>query len=271
MMNALVLTAILGAAALGYGVRTPASWARRLARRACRFRLVVRAPVVVSFAALSCLVLLVDSAPMRRRLQPHIMIVPWRYCTHFWSRDWIRFVAYTVSHKDLTHLTGNFSSILLIGPLLEQTYGSWRLLRIMVVTVVIAGVLSSVLFNTALIGASVVVFLFLILGSSVACHMGVPQGGSPGGRSRQEVPISFACVLVLTFGREIVLALKSDGSVSHFSHAVGGIIGGVLGLGLLNRFLPSWLARFLGVDGVGQGSMAMWGSDGVLPRPHLRL
>ena len=264
---------ILSAAALGYGVRTPSSWARRLARRVCRFRLVVRAPVVVSLAAISCLVLLIDSVlPSRRRLQPHIMVVPWKYCHHFWTRDWIRFITYNFAHKDLSHLTGNFSSILLIGPLLEQTYGSWRLLRIVLVTAVVSGALSSVLFNTALIGASTIVFLFLILGSSVCCHMGVPVAHGSPGKGRQEVPVSFACILVLTFGREIALALKSDGSVSHFSHAVGGLIGGVLGLGLLNRFLPPWAARFLGVsDGRDTLVARMWGSDGPLPRPHLRL
>jgi len=264
---------VIGAAALGHGVRTPSSWARRLARRACRFRLVVRAPVVVSLAAISCLVLFIDSVvPKQRRLQPHIMVVPWKYVYRFWTRDWFRVVTYTFSHKDMAHLTGNFSSILLIGPLLEQTYGSWRLLRIMLVTTALAGVLSSVLFSTALIGASTIVFLFLILGSSVACHMGVPSAHGSPGKGRQEVPVSFACILVLTFGREIAKALQSDGTVSHFSHAVGGLIGGVLGLGLLNRFLPPWAARFLGVtDGKDTAVTRMWGGDGPLPRPRLRI
>jgi len=58
----------------------------------------------------------------------------------------------------------NFLLILLLGPMLEEKYGSKRIAFMIAVTAVVTGVINILLFpRTALLGASGVVFILLIL------------------------------------------------------------------------------------------------------------
>ena len=61
---------------------------------------------------------------------------------------------------------GNASYILLLGPMLEEKYGSVKILGIMAVTAFVTSLVNSLLFpNVALTGASGIVFAFILLTS----------------------------------------------------------------------------------------------------------
>jgi membrane associated rhomboid family serine protease len=60
---------------------------------------------------------------------------------------------------------GNFSFILLIGPIVEEKYQSGPMLLMILITALITGVLNIVFFSTGLMGASGIVFMLILLSS----------------------------------------------------------------------------------------------------------
>jgi membrane associated rhomboid family serine protease len=112
----------------------------------------------------------------------------------------------------------NFTFILLIGPILEEKYGSSRLLLMILFTGLVTGLLQVAVFTDGLMGASGIVFMMIILGSFVNVRSG-------------DIPLTFILVAVLFLGREVVQALGED-QISQFAHIIGGICGGIFGFAL---------------------------------------
>ncbi len=129
--------------------------------------------------------------------------------------DYIRLVSHIIGHVNWAHLLSNFSMILLIGPLLEEKYGSRKLLEMILITAFITGVLNSLLFSTGLLGASGVVFMLILLGSFSNIKAG-------------HIPLTFIIVALLFLGSEIIKGFSSD-NISQFAHLIGGGVGAVYG------------------------------------------
>lgn len=123
--------------------------------------------------------------------------------------------SHVLGHRDWGHLAGNFSLILLLGPILEEKYGSGNLIKMMLITALVTGLLNAALFNTGLIGASGLVFMMILLASFTNHKEG-------------EIPLTFILVLVLFLAKEVVQAFSKD-DISQFAHILGGIIGSLFG------------------------------------------
>tara|TARA_Y100000589_G_scaffold60615_1_gene51506 strand:- start:413 stop:916 length:504 start_codon:yes stop_codon:yes gene_type:complete len=129
--------------------------------------------------------------------------------------SYVRIWSHIIGHGSWQHLIGNFSMILLLGPLLEEKYGSGPLLIMMLITAVITGILNTAFFTSGLLGASGIVFMFILLSS----FSGIREG---------EIPLTFVMIAVLYFGQELVLSLRDD-NVSQFGHILGGLTGSLFG------------------------------------------
>lgn len=129
--------------------------------------------------------------------------------------SFLRLFSYTLGHADWTHLLGNLSFILLLGPILEEKYQTPTVLVMVLVTALITGIVNTLFFSTALIGASGIVFLMILLVSFTNIRAG-------------EIPLTFVAVLALFLGKEVFEAFKND-SVSQFAHIAGGIAGSIFG------------------------------------------
>jgi membrane associated rhomboid family serine protease len=99
--------------------------------------------------------------------------------------------------------------------MLESAYGSPALLFMIAVTALVTGVLNILFFSTALLGASGVVFMMILLASFTNFNKG-------------EIPLTFILVLVLYLGRELFNSLNSN-NISEFAHIVGGFCGSLFG------------------------------------------
>ena len=121
-----------------------------------------------------------------------------------------------LAHANWNHLLGNFSLILLIGPILEEKYGSRDMLLMIVVTAILTGLLNAALFDTGIIGASGVVFMLILLSSFSNVQTG-------------KIPITFILVVLLYLGQEIYSGLIVNDNISQFGHILGGICGGAFG------------------------------------------
>ena len=132
-------------------------------------------------------------------------------------KDWLTLLTHAAGHTSWAHLFANFSFILLIGPMLEESYGSLALLVMIAITALVTGVLNVLLFPDSLMGASGVVFMMILLASFTNFSKG-------------EIPLTFILVVILYLGDQL---LKSMGSgpqnVSYFAHIAGGFCGSLFG------------------------------------------
>jgi membrane associated rhomboid family serine protease len=142
---------------------------------------------------------------------------------------YFRLFSHIFGHANWDHLFGNFTIILLIGPLLEEKYGSQTMLVMIGVTALITSLLNNFFFSTGLMGASGIVFMMILLSSFANLKQG-------------HIPLTFVIIVVLFLGKEVYNSLKMD-NVSQFAHILGGICGSVFG------FAQKDLAALRGTSG----------------------
>jgi membrane associated rhomboid family serine protease len=130
-------------------------------------------------------------------------------------RNWITMFTHTFGHANWNHLVSNFSIILLIGPKLEESYGSFALFIMIFITAVVTGILNVAIFPTALMGASGVAFMMILLASFTNF-------------SRGEIPLTFILVLILYLGDQVIRSFSAN-NISHFAHIAGGFCGSLFG------------------------------------------
>lgn len=185
-----------------------------------RFRVQYNAPVVLTFALLSlgalglgivtgggsnALLFCVYRAPLTDPL------------------TYVRMFGHVLGHSGYAHYIGNMMLLLVVGPPLEEKYGSKKLLLCILITALASGLVQFICFpNTALLGASGIVFMMIVL-SSLA---GMKDGA---------IPLTLILVVILYLGGEVVAAITVRDSVSQLTHIVGGLCGAALGFGMSRR------------------------------------
>lgn len=130
----------------------------------------------------------------------------------------VRLITHIFGHLSWEHFLGNMSYVLLLGPMVEEKYGSEKLLVMILATALIAGILNNVLFtDIALCGASGIVFMLIVLSSVTSVEKG-------------KLPLTLVLVMIIYLGAEIYNAIMVTDSISQFTHIVGGICGSIFGL-----------------------------------------
>lgn len=132
---------------------------------------------------------------------------------------YVRLFGHVLGHANWEHFVNNFLIILLVGPMLEMKYGSKNMIQMIVITAIVTGVLNIIFFDTALLGASGVVFMLIILSSFVNIKKG-------------SIPLTLLIVGALFIGREITSGIVVSDNISQFTHIAGGMCGGIFGFAL---------------------------------------
>lgn len=130
---------------------------------------------------------------------------------------YVRLLCHVMGHTSFAHYVSNMALILALGPIVEERYGSLRLLLMFAVTAVVSGLFHIFLGSGALMGASGIVYMLIFLAST---------SGSRGG----EIPLTLVAVAALYLTQEILGGLFSADNISHLSHIIGGVCGAVMGL-----------------------------------------
>ena len=79
---------------------------------------------------------------------------------------YLRFFTHVLGHADYSHYMGNMLLLLLVGPPLEEKYGWKKMAWFMAVTALVTGLVQFIFFpHTALLGASGIVFMMIVLSS----------------------------------------------------------------------------------------------------------
>jgi membrane associated rhomboid family serine protease len=172
-------------------------------------------PVTLTYAFLSAVVLLLSQFLFHSLTEDWFMAPGKGGFDPSRIRNWITLFTHVAGHAGWSHLLSNFAFILLIGPMLESSYGSLSLLFMIAVTALVTGALNVLLFRTALLGASGVVFMMILLASFTNFNTG-------------EIPLTFILVLALYLGQEIFNSFHAN-NVSEFAHIAGGFCGSLFG------------------------------------------
>jgi len=129
---------------------------------------------------------------------------------------YVRLITHVFGHANWNHFMNNFLYILLIGPMIEEKYGSINLIIMIVVTAVITGVLNSLFTNKKILGASGIVFMFIILSSFVNIESG-------------KVPITLILICIFYVINEVISGIVKKDDISHMGHLIGAICGFIFG------------------------------------------
>lgn len=129
---------------------------------------------------------------------------------------YVRFVTHIFGHDSLSHLINNFLYILLIGPMIEEKYGSMNLLIMILVTALVIGILNSLFTNKRILGASGIVFMLIVLSSFVNIEAG-------------KIPITLVLICLFYIINEIRDGLFKKDNVSHLGHLLGALCGVIFG------------------------------------------
>lgn len=136
---------------------------------------------------------------------------------------YVRLFTHVLGHGGWDHFIGNMMYILLLGPLLEEKYGSKRIVQVIAVTALVTGVINYVFFpDVALCGASGICFAFILLSSFTSFREG-------------ELPLTVILVTVIFLGQQVYEGIMVKDNISNMAHIFGGIIGGMTGFKLNKR------------------------------------
>lgn len=171
------------------------------------------APVTLTFALISSAVLILDQTVFPRIIESLFVVGPAMNPAS--PIDYLRLFSHIAGHSSWAHLMGNFAFILLLGPILEEKYGSTNLFMMIVFTALITGLINVIFLSSGLLGASGIVFMMILLVSFTNIRQG-------------EIPLTFILIVILFLTQEIVDSLRND-SVAQFAHIAGGIIGSTFG------------------------------------------
>ena len=185
-----------------------------------RLRITFNAPLVLGFAIACTLVTLLGEITGQSSNAKVFSTYasPWGE-----PMTYLRLFTHVLGHAGFTHLLNNMAYILLLGPLLEEKYGWKNLLLVILFTAVVTGLIHNLLFpQTALLGASGVVFAFILLTSFTEFREG-------------EIPLTFILVALIYLGQQIWDGITVRDNISNLSHIIGGLVGSGAGYLLNSR------------------------------------
>ena len=179
-----------------------------------KFRITINAPVVLGFLLVCFLATLLGIVSDGKITS--LLFVTYRSSLKN-PLTYLRMLTHVFGHANWAHFIGNASYLLLLGPMLEEKYGSKKIAEVIAITAIVTALVNFLLFSgVGLCGASGVVFAFILLTSFT-------------GFKQNEIPLSFLLVAVVFLGQQIYEGLTVQDNISNMAHIVGGIVGAIVG------------------------------------------
>ena len=177
-------------------------------------RITFNAPAVLTFTALCVVARLLgiltkgDSDKLVFSVYRASLLDPLTY---------VRCVAHVLGHVSWSHLLGNVMYILILGPMIEEKYGTKNTALVMLVTAAVTGIINMAFFpGIILMGASGVVFAMILMASITT-------------REDRTIPVTFILVALLYLGQQVWQGVFRKDNISQMAHIVGGVVGSVMG------------------------------------------
>lgn len=178
------------------------------------------APVILTYFFICFLILMIDK--LCRGKFSKTFFTTYKNDSLLNPLTYFKLISHSLGHADWDHLYSNFIKILLIGPLIEEKYGSINLLIAMILTSLIIGIVNKILGKGGILGASGVAYMLILLSSFVNMENG-------------KIPITLTLIILFFVVDEVIkLFRRKKDRVSHLGHITGAICGIILGMLALN-------------------------------------
>ncbi|MCP4441513.1 MAG: rhomboid family intramembrane serine protease [Aureispira sp.] len=171
------------------------------------------APVVLTFSLVCIIVFYLDKWVFTSLIDNNFVLFGRWSPTN--PMDYFRLLSNTMGHASQEHIIGNLSIFLLIAPMMEEKYGSRQIAMMILVTAVASGLLHVFFFDHGVLGASGLVFMFIVLSSFADVKKG-------------SIPMTFILVAIFYLGSEVIHSFEND-QISQFGHITGGVLGAIFG------------------------------------------
>ncbi len=178
-------------------------------------RIKYNAPTTLTYAFFCTLVVGLDSFFLNTLTRAFFTVPAYDAFDLTVPLNYLRLFTHIAGHADWNHLISNLAYLLLLGPMLEETYGSFTMFLMIIVTGFVTGVLNVCFFPQPLLGASGVVFMMILLASFT-------------NHGKDDVPLTFILIVFLYLGRELLNVIRED-DISQFAHLAGGLCGSLFG------------------------------------------
>lgn len=126
---------------------------------------------------------------------------------------YVRLFTHSIGHQDLNHLIHNFLFILLVGPMIEEKYGSINLIVMFLITSLVIGLFNTIISNYIITGASGNVYMLIVLSS----FSNITEG---------KIPLTLILILIFYVISEIRdSVIGANKGVYHGGHLLGALCG----------------------------------------------
>ena len=130
---------------------------------------------------------------------------------------YIRMFTHVLGHEGFNHFRNNFLYILLIGPMIEEKYGSYNLIIMILITAFVTALINIIINKrTVILGSSGISFMLILLSSLVNLEHG-------------KIPVTLILIFLFYIVSEIRDGINKKDNVSHMSHIVGAVCGFIYG------------------------------------------
>lgn len=179
-----------------------------------RKKLQYASPATLTFALLSLLALVLDKLTFG--FTTNLLFCTYRssFANPF---TYVRLFGHVLGHADLAHYSGNMVLFLVLGPILEEKYGKSAFIKMIAITALVSGAFYMIFLpHSALLGASGIVFMMIVLSSSAGLNEG-------------KIPITMILVIIIYLGGEIFDGINVKDGIAHGAHLLGGLCGAAFG------------------------------------------
>lgn len=181
-------------------------------------RIQYNSPVILSFFLISLLALFLGNLT-GGRLTTALFAVYRAPLTDLLT--YVRFIGHVFGHAGWAHFFNNMMLLLVVGPPLEELYGSRTVALGILVTALVSGIFQFVFFpSSMLLGASGIVFMLIMLSSMSGAQEG-------------KLPVTLILVAVMYIGQEVYSIFFVRDNVANLMHIIGGFCG--VGVGILGK------------------------------------
>lgn len=167
-------------------------------------------PVIISYLIVSIIAWLLNIITNKKSNK--LLFTSYR-SSPFNPLTYIRLFTHSIGHIDLSHLIHNFLFILLIGPMIEEKYGSINLLIMLLITSLVIGLFNTIFSNYSITGASGNVYMLIVLSS----FSNISEG---------KIPITLVLILIFYVISEFKDRLiEGNKKTYHTGHLLGALCG----------------------------------------------
>lgn len=185
-----------------------------------RLKISINAPVTIGFVLLAFIATLLGTLSGWKITNAFFMTY---HSSLLSPMTYVRLFTHVLGHSGWEHFIGHTMYLLMIGPMLEEKYGTKVIVETILITALITGLVNYILFpSVGLCGASGVVFAFILLASFTNFKRG-------------ELPLSFILVATIYISQQVYEGIAVRDNISNITHIVGGLVGSVIGYNLNRR------------------------------------